>query len=460
MDKWGVGWCVHRVVLVQAGMFLPSRSVHADGGSGFFHSLFLGGFSETNGDLRNATVKGKEKSHLEEDEWSGEDVELKFDDPNITRAAFEICLSRLYSPFPYLRYPAHLLPTAAHPLTLLLMDNGHRGMGEELIEEVGRSDQERADGETGPCPLNSSSPFPSLRSTHLSMSANTHLATPRLLLSLLATTIYLGQSPFMREVLATILYTIGPGTVKRYLGFAIGDGIGEDEWDGQTEEGARGLEAIGREVKLRKVSEVREAESEVKHGDENGKVGGQAITSRTISETLTSKLRGNPQLGLPLTSSHESTPDPEGHGGLPHFYGFASNEIGEACICFLARWGTEILAHELGNLALPAIFGYGGLPARFVAALLGSDLFWVDGEMERYRTARRILDLRRKEWDEEMSGQENLHCEGEEEEWDEDEMEIGRVFAEGIYYAHMVCLSCPKNEWFSFSWCVSGESGR
>jgi hypothetical protein len=33
--------------------------------------------------------KGKERARDEADDWMGEDVELKFDDPNITRAAFE-----------------------------------------------------------------------------------------------------------------------------------------------------------------------------------------------------------------------------------------------------------------------------------------------------------------------------------------------------------------------------------
>jgi hypothetical protein len=48
--------------------------------------MFLGGFSET--DRRSR--KGKDKAiFAEDDEWNGEDLELQFDDPNITRAAFE-----------------------------------------------------------------------------------------------------------------------------------------------------------------------------------------------------------------------------------------------------------------------------------------------------------------------------------------------------------------------------------
>lgn len=52
---------------------------------GFFHSLFLGGFSEMS---RSSSGKGKARA-INGDDWHGEDVELTFDDPNITRAAFE-----------------------------------------------------------------------------------------------------------------------------------------------------------------------------------------------------------------------------------------------------------------------------------------------------------------------------------------------------------------------------------
>lgn len=46
----------------------------------------MGGFSETStpGSHRNQT-----KPLDADDEWRGEDIELVFDDPNITRTAFE-----------------------------------------------------------------------------------------------------------------------------------------------------------------------------------------------------------------------------------------------------------------------------------------------------------------------------------------------------------------------------------
>lgn len=55
--------------------------------TGFFHSMFMGGFSETS---RRSSRKGKERMlWADDDTWAGEDIELQFDDPNITRAAFE-----------------------------------------------------------------------------------------------------------------------------------------------------------------------------------------------------------------------------------------------------------------------------------------------------------------------------------------------------------------------------------
>jgi hypothetical protein len=50
--------------------------------------MFLGGFSETSGQL-SSTYSAESIPILESDSWRGENLELKFDDSNITRAAFE-----------------------------------------------------------------------------------------------------------------------------------------------------------------------------------------------------------------------------------------------------------------------------------------------------------------------------------------------------------------------------------
>lgn len=89
--KWGVGWAVHRMVLVQASSFCSLSHYRCQRLwliPGFFHSMFLGGFAET----RASRLKGKGKGMAifsGDDDWTGENVELQFDDPNITRAAFE-----------------------------------------------------------------------------------------------------------------------------------------------------------------------------------------------------------------------------------------------------------------------------------------------------------------------------------------------------------------------------------
>lgn len=93
--QWNVSYRLHRVVLVQAG---------------FFHSLFCGGFSEQGafqiessssgggrqGSRRsltagrsNGSLRVKQKSTLQGKDLGVTDVELAFDDPNISRTAFE-----------------------------------------------------------------------------------------------------------------------------------------------------------------------------------------------------------------------------------------------------------------------------------------------------------------------------------------------------------------------------------
>lgn len=66
-------------MLLQAGQQLTTCA-------GFFHSLFLSGFSEG---ATRSTGKGRGPSGIEIDGWDGDLMELTFDDPNITRAAFE-----------------------------------------------------------------------------------------------------------------------------------------------------------------------------------------------------------------------------------------------------------------------------------------------------------------------------------------------------------------------------------
>ncbi|WVQ97260.1 hypothetical protein IAU59_004371 [Kwoniella sp. CBS 9459] len=400
--KWGVCYHVHKMILAQTS---------------FFNTLFLGGFSET----AASTRKGKERARTEivtDTPWSGEDFELHFDDSNITRAAFEICLSRLYSPFPHLVFPTGLLPTADHPLT-------------SSFPNIAIPD------------------FPSLQSS--SSSPNEHLTSPRLLLSLLATTTYLGQGALMREVLAMTLRTVSPVTVGRYLGFAVGDGIGEEEWPGQTDQGIKSLSNVAKTTQSTdSVSpldeddedQVEEALHSIKNSPRHS-----TDSDTKVSEVSTPIRHGVPSIELPSRSnSIRSTltlnePPPM---LMPHFYGVLGNKIGEACGCWMARWGVDLLQAE-AEAPRYKIWAHRGLPSRFIRAVLSSDYFFVRDEMERYRVARKVMDLRRQGWDEEMEDGGDLGFAGvadtssEEgwEEWEEDEREIQKVFADGIHYCHM-----------------------
>jgi hypothetical protein len=134
-------------------------------------------------------------------------------------------------------------------------------------------------------------------------------------------------------------------------------------------------------------------------------------------------------------------------------YGSISDKIGEAAVSWLARWGTDILKHELGSSSagsipfrrraatvsevtprdngskaggdrqtqLPAIWRHGGLPADWVKAIISSDYFFVKGERERYNFAKSVVELRRQAG---VLPEEEKH-------WEE-------LFDHGIYYSNMV----------------------
>ncbi|ORX35928.1 hypothetical protein BD324DRAFT_682080 [Kockovaella imperatae] len=392
--KWGVGWRVHKMVLIQAG---------------FFHSLFLGGFSEMH--VHHRSDKGKDKA-LCEDDWHGENLELTFDDPNITRAAFEITLSRLYSPFPHLHFPNSLVSTSPHPLSSAFVSGAHPDMD--------------------------------FASMYHSTPKDVQLVTPRLLLSILSTAIYLGHTSLMREVLGIVLRTVSPMTITRYLAFALGDGIGPEEWADQDVASAKGLEDVGQKVVIVRPSEADDQASFV-NSDEEGKVGDTTRSSShpaSPSSSSTPTVKTVQRMGS-LSRATDTSTISDADFPMPQYYGFPSDKIGEACACWIAKWGVDVLDIES---TLPAsspvrIWRHRGLPANFLRAALSSDSFHVKDEYERYRVARRVLDLRRMGWEEEMdtTGDLSLNSTSPEEceEWNEDESHLEAVFADGIYYTHM-----------------------
>ncbi|KAH7930602.1 hypothetical protein BV22DRAFT_1124870 [Leucogyrophana mollusca] len=376
---WEAVYKLHRVVLIQAG---------------FFSSLFTAGFIESS---------PKFGSHV-----SGPDeIDIVFDDRNITRAAFEICIARLYGGGPPLHVSPSLMPTTSHPLT-------------------------------------PSFPGPALPAD---LPQGHHPASPRLLLSLLATAVYLSIPSIALQALGHILNTVGPYSVVQYLNFAIGRPIGSPTED--EPEAAVGLEGIAEIVKPERGT-VRQPSSQPK-------------TVEHEYEDLGDKLHElDVQKEDPADSESES--DKGDHPtNVPFFYyGAVSNKIGEAAACWLARWGADMLVHEeklsrgrevtpssatastqqarrradtmpsnssppanTSNTpsphVVPVIWARGGLNSRWIREVISSDAFFIKGERERYDLACAVVELRRSQ---------GIN-EDEEKDW-----EI--MFREGIYYANML----------------------
>jgi hypothetical protein len=187
------------------------------------------------------------------------------------------------------------------------------------------------------------------------------------------------------------------------------------------------------------------------HGSRDGAIhgAGESVEKEDPAELSS-------EAGSPLPPPGDTGPN------LLFSYGAVSDKIGEACVCWLARWGADILVYEQQAAGLvkqplsfipvatppraiirrstvsgwrtptadvmcsppaqlPPIWRRGGLTATWVRALVSSDLLFVKGERERYDLAKAVVELRR-------SGG---ILEEEEAEW-------AQMFIEGIYYANMV----------------------
>ncbi|KAG2070691.1 hypothetical protein BDR04DRAFT_1076522 [Suillus decipiens] len=381
---WEAIYKLHRVVLIQ---------------SGFFSSLFTAGFLESSPKLR---------SHL----GGPEEIDVTFDDRNITRPAFEICIARLYGGGPPLYIPPSLIPNTSHPLTPSFF---------------------------GP-PL----PFDTPKGHQT--------ASPQLLLSLLATAVYLSIPSMASLAVNCIMNTIGPYTVIPYLNFAIGKAI--EAHPDHKNEAAVGLENIGQPV----TSQSR-----------------SSSTSRSPLRTSSTKQDPADDLSDKLLDLDVQKEDPaefdeaqsepdDGPVREPHFhYGLLSDKIGEAAACWIARWGADMLIYEekascgpelpvtpvpipAQNVSsrkradtmpakpstfseptvpephvIPVIWARGGLNSKWVRHILGSDLLFVKGEKERYDMACTIVELRRRQGIDEE----------EEKDWE-------MMFRESIYYANLL----------------------
>ncbi|PWN29118.1 hypothetical protein BDZ90DRAFT_231117 [Jaminaea rosea] len=332
---------LHRIFLVQ---------------SSFFSSLLQGGFSEgakyrapSKSNAAHADLDGAESS--DGSQAAANVLHLTFDDPNITRPAFEYSIALLYGAHPDLILPVWARPTPTHPLS-----------------------------STWPPTFALDTTTSSVPSSSIS-SGGKMPATPRFLISLLATSIYLGIPSLTSSTLTLVQSSFTPYTISTYLRFALGQpivGAGtqreEETWDWELEGPCWGLDGIGRwtgEEDLEELEDEEDADvqfvSERTRGmafdtnikressnDEDDEEG-EDSKARSISPLRRAKQQqdtSNPAMAGSADAGASAMPS--GPSGLsaalsatPAFdYGPLSHRIGEACFCYLSRWGGEIAAEE------------------------------------------------------------------------------------------------------------------
>jgi hypothetical protein len=164
---------------------------------------------------------------------------------------------------------------------------------------------------------------------------------------LLATANYLHIPSVTSQALLLVLSTIGPWTITRYFGFAIGHGIGQSE--GNEPKAAVGLDVIGKPAppvaptqpptQATKTDEVSPQDEEDEDDDlvKVSSLGNSASTGKDRAVSGTSQHTYDTQ------SVYTEHPD---DGEQTYFYGVVGDKIGEACACWLTRWGGDILALE------------------------------------------------------------------------------------------------------------------
>ncbi|KAN0060663.1 hypothetical protein ACQY0O_007321 [Thecaphora frezii] len=509
VGAFGRVYSLHRLFLIQ---------------SGFFRAMLCGGYAEDVAVSAAASSLGRAHpprdprtsagtSHFAPSDHA-DVVSLHFDDPNISRAAFEYCIAHLYGGGPQLVLPYWASPSSAHPLSpAFTIEFGK-------AQEVGRLENEVIGPES-------------------------HPATPRFLLSLLATSIYLNIPSITSQALTLVLCSVTPYTVSHYLRFAIGKGIERaaaasdlanehddkqpTEWDWELQGPVRTLDNLGKPMAMRvpgAVSTATDTKQGSKatspfdeprsgltaHADDGNELSQRAselsLGSERSSGSSSAGLKRNresfgggdmdehtalPSLGTGKRSSvtpkkgpAQGSPAPgdgdylsadaiPGKGAvneasassgargsraeqrrssqLPDFhYGLPADRIGEACACWLAQWGVDVLEAEeaaeqvrsqelqdhitacrresdlrklsvhagrvltgevdlLGPSLLPygempdpesplsipyvQVWSYPTMPSSWVRALISSDSFFVRSEWDRYSFAKRIVEMRR-----------------------------------------------------------------
>lgn len=321
---------VHRIFLIQ---------------SSFFSALLQGQYAEG----LNYTVPGNAagpSGAVSSSSGGGQVLELHFDDPNITRPAFEYCLARLYGSAPQLQLPSWALPTNGQPLSSAWTP---------------ASSTSPTHGETSRRPITSTNDLPPLGE------GCAMPATPRFLLSLLATSLYLGIPSLTSSTLTLIMASFTPYTVPTYLSFALGKPIlgarearlrEEDHdrswWDWELEGPCWGLEGVGKLV----ASSGDEEEEDFQSYDPK-----QESTTPPTEEcfdeaedhkpTRSSSMQGQGAITdfHQAKASRDSTPQaipPRPASSAPPLldYGATAHRIAESVFCYLARWGVDLVESE------------------------------------------------------------------------------------------------------------------
>lgn len=201
-----------------------------------------------------------------------------------------------------------------------------------------------------------------------------HPATPRFLLSLLATAVFLSIPSVASQALSAIVHTVGPYTALRYLNFAIGRGIGPVSDTGTGNEGvdheseaAVGLEEVAELVKDDDVStsyDSIELPAELVSRREYDRDNSSGASGTLKREALKHSHSGD----APPDSDTDSETEPAAHGhaensagtrsrvdheGPCYYYGAVSDKVGEAAACWLSRWGVDMLRYEEPGTTLP-----------------------------------------------------------------------------------------------------------
>lgn len=338
LSAFGRLYKLHRIFLVQ---------------SSFFSALLQGGFSE--GEAYTVPCPLSTTSPTST-------LHLTFDDPNITRPAFEYCVAHLYGSAPQLVLPHWAIATPAAPLSNAWPPT-HDHHGHEAHTHVSAATQHVTQLKPG--------------------NTESMPATPRFLLSLLATSIYLGIPALTSAATTLIMASFTPFTLSTYLSFALGKPIlGAAEarkreyergtqsshdghlWDWELEGPCWGLDHIGIPHPLDDADISSSSSASTSHHqqrpdlDEDDQIsndGGSSLHTRdrTASSSPSTPRRTTQQQQQHQRPSMSRANTTATSSTSPHLaaaplldYGQISHQIAESAFCYLHRWAADIAAVE------------------------------------------------------------------------------------------------------------------